>query len=273
MTPSTVTEMTADLIDTIRSRGFGLVAITGELHGWRTFRSGIATAELVDSPSGSRLRLYAARPAAISAKAELDDAGWNDGETAEVTAHGHIVFDPRWGVQIELLRLTVERRQDPQHHPDDRSRPNADLRWPTTIEVVGLITPSGGDDARSDVESVLADAGLRTIEYRIAVTGGRAPMCVAQSLDRLALDPRPDVTLLIRGGGPASDFTTFDHELVGIAIDRHRHPVVTGLGHATNHTLADRAAHTACITPTAAAQLVAQHADRPVSGGSMNGAV
>lgn len=118
MTSSTVSEMTADLIDMIRSRGFGLVAVTGELHGWRTFRSGIATAELVDQPSRSRLRLYAARHAAMSAKAELDDAGWNDGKAAQVTAYGHIVFDPRWGLQIQLLRLAVETTS----RPTERSR-------------------------------------------------------------------------------------------------------------------------------------------------------
>ncbi|WP_395154933.1 exodeoxyribonuclease VII large subunit [Ilumatobacter sp.] len=103
---------------------------------------------------------------------------------------------------------------------------------------------------------MLAEANVETIQHRVAVTGPRAPVLIAQALDRLALDPRPAVTLLVRGGGPVSDFAVYDDPLVGIAIDRHRHPVVTGLGHATNTTLADRAAHTACITPTAAAQHV-----------------
>jgi exodeoxyribonuclease VII large subunit len=131
---------------------------------------------------------------------------------------------------------------------------------------VGLVAPSGGDDARADVETVLDAAGIETVEFRVAVTGPRAPILIAQALDRLALDPRPAATLLIRGGGPASDFVTFDDSLVGIAIDRHRHPVVTGLGHATNHTLADIAAHTTCITPTAAAHLVTNGAEISASG-------
>jgi hypothetical protein len=258
MTPRTVGELTDELVDTIRTHAFGLVAISGVLHGWKIFRSGIATGELVEHGTGARrLRIFALRHHAKSADEELSDIGWVDGDARPVTVHGHVVYDPRWGLQIQLLRLSVEHADHDLPDYSTRDRPNALLPWPTTIDAVGLVAPSGGDDARADVETVLAAAGIETIEFRVAVTGPRAPIVVAQALDRLALDPRPTATLLIRGGGPASDFVTFDDPLVGIAIDRHRHPVVTGLGHATNHTLADIAAHTSCITPTAAAHLVA----------------
>jgi len=268
MTPRTVGELTDELVDTIRTHAFGLVAITGVLHGWKTFRSGIAIGELVENGGGPRrLRVFALRHHAKSADAELRDIGWVNGDPQPVTVHGHVVFDPHWGLQIQLLRMTVDRVDHAHNDHETRDRPNALHPWPATIETVGLIAPSGGDDARADVETVLDGAGIATIEFRVAVTGPRAPVLIAQALDRLALNPRPAVTLLIRGGGPASDFLTFDDPLVGIAIDRHRHPVVTGLGHATNRTLADIAAHTSCITPTAAAHLVAAatEAREPVS--------
>ena len=129
------------------------------------------------------------------------------------------------------------------------ARPNTALTWPRRIATIGLLAPAGGDDARADVIAHLATTDLTIIEHRVGVTGPRAAAAIGHALDRLALDPRPDVTLIIRGGGPVSDFAPFDTTLVIAAIGRHPRPVVTGLGHADNHTAADRAAHTSCITP------------------------
>lgn len=257
MTSRTVTELTDDIAASIRDCDFGLVAIDGELHGWRTFRSGIGVGELTQpGSSNSRLKVVVDRHAVHSVTTQLADIETADQSTLNVTVHGHVVFDPRWGLQINLLRLAI-RSKSVAGAPDvDRPRPNGDLGWPSKITTVGLIAPSGGDDALADVESVLSEAGVTSIRHRISVTSPRAAILIAQALDRIALDPRPMVALLVRGGGPVSDFAVYDDPLVGIAIDRHRHLVVTGLGHATNTTPADRAAHTSCITPTAAAQAV-----------------
>lgn len=257
MTSRTVTELTDDIAASIQDCDFGLVAIDGEMHGWRRFRSGLGVGELTQpGSSNARLKIVAGHHAAHSVATQLADVDAADQSTVNVTVHGHVVFDPRWGLQINLLRLAI-RSESVAGAPDiDRPRPNRDLGWPSEITTVGLVAPSGGDDALADVDSVLSEAGVTVIQHRISVTSPRAAILIAQALDRIALDPRPAVTLLVRGGGPVSDFAVYDDPLVGIAIDRHRHPVVTGLGHATNTTLADRAAHTSCITPTAAAQVV-----------------
>jgi len=259
MTSRTVTQLASDITAAIRDCDFGLVAIDGELHGWRRFKSGLGIGELTQpGSSDARLKVVAGRHAAHSVETQLADVDAADSSTVNVTIHGHVVFDPRWGLQVNLLRLAI-RSESVAGAPDvDRPRPNGDLDWPSEITTIGLVGPSGGDDALADVESVLSEAGVTMIEHRVSVTSPRAAILIAQALDRLALDPRPAVTLVVRGGGPVSDFAVYDDPLVGIAIDRHRHPVVTGLGHATNTTLADRAVHTSCITPTAAAQLVRQ---------------
>lgn len=225
MTALTVTELATEIADSIRKCGFGLVAVEGELNGWKRFRSGIGVAELTqpDSADGERLKVVAARHAAHSVAGQLDALTTAERTAPEVTVHGHVVFDSRWGLQIKLLRLTIS-RQTPSGEEFERPRPNGDLVWPTAIRIVGLVAPSGGDDAVADVEAVLAEAGVEMIQHRVAVTGPRASILIAQAHDRLALDPRPDVTLLVRGGGPVSDFAVYDDPLVGIAIDRHRHP-------------------------------------------------
>lgn len=258
MTSHSVEEVATHIAESIRRCGFGLVAVEGELHGWRRFRSGLAVAELVqpDAEAGARLKVVASRHAAASVVDQLGALDPNERIAPTVTVHGHVVFDPRWGLQVKLLRLTVDGQEPAVGVDGERPCPNAAHAWPLAIRTIGLVAPSGGDDAVADVEAVLAGACVETIEHRVAATGRRASILIAQALDRLALDPRVDVTLLIRGGGPISDFSVYDEPLIGAAIDRHRHPVVTGLGHATNRTLADVAAHTTCITPTAAAHLV-----------------
>jgi len=176
MTPRTIEELTDELVDTIRTHAFGLVAITGVLHGWKTFRSGIATKQLVETGEGRRrLRIFALRHHAKSADAELCDIGWVNGNPQPVTVHGHVVFDPRWGLQLQLLRLTVDHVDRAHIDHSARDRPNALRPWPEAIETVGLVTPSCGNDARADVETLLDAAGIVTIEFRVAVTGPRAP--------------------------------------------------------------------------------------------------
>jgi exodeoxyribonuclease VII large subunit len=105
---------------------------------------------------------------------------------------------------------------------------------------------------------------LTIIEHRVPVTGRDAPLRISRALDQLARDQRPEVTLIVRGGGADIDLDVFNHPAVVAAIGRHPRPVVAGIGHATNSTHADEAAHTSCITPTAAAtELRLRLAERP----------
>ena len=244
----TVDELYNKLRDLIRGNGLGLLELDGTLHDWTIRRGNIATGDLTTSTA--RLRLYASQHAARSAIGDLADAGYDGTGRIPVTAIGHLVIDPKWGLQLDLKRLRPH--QAPTSINVARPAPNTELTWPTTITTIGLIAPSGGDDAVADVHTHLP-AGLDTIEHRVAFTGPRAVINIVHALDRLALDPHPDITMIVRGGGPTADFAPFDDPLVLAAIDRHRHPIVTGLGHATNTTAADRSAHTNCATPTAAA--------------------
>jgi exonuclease VII large subunit len=264
MTERSVAEILTDL-DTLL-RPARTVAVTGRLTDWRVHRSGMATAELsCGDPPTARIRVVAGRHAATSATDDLTDAGRTTATAGTVTMHGQVAIHPRWGLQLTLFRLAcVGAHDQPWRIIGDR--PNGDTPWPERIDTIGLVAPGGGDDAHADVAAHCANSGLTIVEQRVTVTGARAAVAIGQALDRLALDPRPDVTLLVRGGGPSSDFTPFNSSIVIAAIGRHPRPVITGLGHADNHTTADQAAHTSCITPTAAAQLAApMHHSRQVA--------
>jgi len=68
-----------------------------------------------------------------------------------------------------------------------------------------------------------------------------------------------DVVVINRGGGAQNDFLIFDNYNIGRAIARFPIPVITGIGHQKNETIADLMAHTATKTPTKAAEFIIAH--------------
>ncbi len=80
------------------------------------------------------------------------------------------------------------------------------------------------------------------------------------ALRRLAQEEL-DVIVVVRGGGSRSDLSPFDTEMVARAITEMPVPVVTGIGHETDRTIADEVAHTSVKTPTAAASLLVELVD------------
>jgi exodeoxyribonuclease VII large subunit len=87
------------------------------------------------------------------------------------------------------------------------------------------------------------------------VQGIEAETEIAAALDALAAQPDVDVILLVRGGGSLEDLQAFNSETVARAIVRSAVPVIAGVGHEVNVTIADLAADARAPTPSAAAEL------------------
>lgn len=119
---------------------------------------------------------------------------------------------------------------------------------------VGVVT-SSGSAAEADLLDELDRSGFafRVQVADVRVQGPEAPGSVAGALAWFGSRPF-DVVVLVRGGGATTDLAAFDHELVARAIAASPHPVVTGVGHETDRSVADAVAHTSAKTPTAAAQ-------------------
>jgi exodeoxyribonuclease VII large subunit len=123
---------------------------------------------------------------------------------------------------------------------------------------VGLVT-SAGSAAHADFLHELAASGYawNVTAYDVRVQGAEAPASVAAAIRAIA--GRVEVVAVVRGGGAQTELATFDDEAVARAIAACPVPVITGIGHEVDMTVADRVAHAAYKTPTAAASgLVAQ---------------
>lgn len=139
---------------------------------------------------------------------------------------------------------------------DDLLDRNARLPLPPVPTRIGLVT-SLGSAAQADVRRVLEAAGLShlLIEADARTQGPAAVETVPLAL-AAAVDAGAELVLLVRGGGSRVELAAFDNEAIARAVATCPVPVVTGIGHEVDESVADRVAHTACATPTAAAALV-----------------
>jgi exodeoxyribonuclease VII large subunit len=261
-----VDDLLAELAAAIYDRQLGWLAVTGTLSDWHRHRYGSGSGELtVGHPPTARLRLHANRHAAAAIDCGFGAVGYDPTTPAAATAHGQVLLHPCWGLQLDTTTITLHRVADVVATRSDPSAGeryaggDAARRWPPRVDTIGLVAPVDGDDARTDVLVTLDDLDLTVIEHRVPMTGPEAIWRVTRAFDQLADDSRPDVTVVVRGGGPDADLAVFNHPAVAAAVARHPRPVITGIGHATNHTAADRVAWLSCITPTAAAAVIAHH--------------
>lgn len=85
------------------------------------------------------------------------------------------------------------------------------------------------------------------------VQGAEAPASIAAALDLLNEHGEAEVVIIGRGGGSIEELWAFNDEIVARAIARSRIPVISGIGHETDYTIADFVADKRASTPTAAA--------------------
>ncbi len=133
---------------------------------------------------------------------------------------------------------------------------------PSFPRQVGLITsPTGA--AVHDLLTVLGRRcpALPVLIYPTAVQGATAAASLVAALRLANARAECDVLILARGGGSLEDLNAFNDESLARAIRASRIPVVSGVGHEVDTTIADLAADRRGATPSAAAELVAPSAE------------
>jgi exodeoxyribonuclease VII large subunit len=136
--------------------------------------------------------------------------------------------------------------------------PSRKRSLPAYPRAVGVVT-SLGAAALQDVLTALARRAphVRVIVYPSLVQGAEAPAALVRAIEAASMRAEVDALIVCRGGGSLEDLWAFNDERVVRAIVAAAMPVVCGVGHETDVTLADLAADLRAPTPTAAAELVA----------------
>ncbi len=183
-----------------------------------------------------------------------------------VMARGRVsLYEPRGDFQLIVehleeaglgaLQREFERLRDKLKaeglFDDGRKRP-----LPAVPRRIGVVTSPTGAAIR-DILHVLERrfAATPVLIYPTPVQGAAAVPGLLAALDRAAVRAECDVLIVARGGGSLEDLWAFNDERVARAIRAMPMPVVTGIGHEVDFTIADFVADLRAPTPTAAAQL------------------
>ena len=126
---------------------------------------------------------------------------------------------------------------------------------PILPKAIGVITSPSGAAIR-DILTVLRRrfASVPVIVYPVAVQGENAKFEIAKALATANTLKQCDVLILARGGGSLEDLWAFNEEIVARAIYASQIPVISGVGHETDVTIADFVADLRAATPSAAAE-------------------
>lgn len=274
----TVTEIHSRLQEVVVAGFPGPVWVRGEVSGFRRTTNGAVFFRLVDPDAvDTSLDVAARGRVMIDIDRDLSGAGLGalrDG--VEVRVRGTVGVDPRRSVvRLSLLsvdpaftagRMAVDREGVLRRLSADGSlRANGSLPLPLVPLRIGLVT-SRGSAAHADFIDQLRRSG-----YRFAVRTIHTPVQGDAAAERIvaalaALDATADMVAVVRGGGSKLDLAVFDTEAVARAVAGMNVPVIVGIGHDIDRTVADEAAAVSEKTPSAAGEwLVArvrEYADR-----------
>lgn len=241
-------------------RGFPLLRVVGEVSNLARPASGHLYFTLKDENAQVRCTMWRNRAQTLPFRL---DNGMRVEARASVT-----LYEPRGDFQLAIdglradgtgnlfeaflklkLKLETEGLFDAAHK---RALP----RFPRCIGVV--TSPAAA--AWQDVLAALARRapGIEIVLYPAPVQGDSAPAQLLQAVEsasRRAARDGVETLLIVRGGGSLEDLWAFNDEALARAIRRCTVPVISGVGHETDFTIADFAADLRAPTPTAAAEL------------------
>ena len=155
------------------------------------------------------------------------------------------------GLQALRYRQLRNRLEAEGLFDEERKQP-----LPTHPQIIGVVT-SPQAAAWGDIQRTLRHRypGLGVLLSPAQVQGELAPASIVTAIERLERDGRAQLLILSRGGGASEDLACFNDERVVRAIADCSIPVVTGIGHQRDESLADLVADACAHTPTAAAEL------------------
>jgi exodeoxyribonuclease VII large subunit len=194
-----------------------------------------------------------------------------------------VQYNPSFGLQLNLLdidtnftlglfeqqrketleRLLRENQAFIKKAGDGYITRNSELALNQVIQRIAVIssdTSAGFQDFKHTLEHNPFDYKFHIDDYFALVQGdGNAKQFLARIIEVFESQKPYDALVIIRGGGAQTDFLIFDNYELNRAIAKFPIPVITGIGHQKNETIADLMAHTSTKTPTKAAEFIIAH--------------
>ncbi len=230
--------------------------VQGEISDCKTYSSGHCYFTLKDAEAQLRCVYFK------NARLRSEAPDLRDGMA--IAASGHISYYERDGklqLYVECVELVGEgalflrfeqlkaRLAAEGLFDESRKRP-----LPEQPAVVGIVTSSQAAALRDMLRVLRTRYPLAEVLLApTLVQGSEAPASIAAALDLLNEYGEADVIIIGRGGGSIEELWAFNEEIVARAIARSRIPVISGVGHETDFTIADFVADYRASTPTAAA--------------------
>ncbi len=250
--------------------------VTAEIQSLSVNRSGHAYLELVEkSESGDRV-LAQARATIWATQYRMIKAYF---ETAtgrllqpgiKIMVKAKVSFHEIYGLSINITDILPEytvgelamqrQRTIDKLKADGIFDMNKQLQLPMLVKRIAVISSAGaagyGDFLRQLDDNPYGYSFITTL-YEAAVQGDGASSSIIPQLDRIAeLRDQYDCVAIIRGGGSKSDLACFDNLDICQHVCQFPLPVITGIGHDRDESIADLVANTALKTPTAVAQFL-----------------
>lgn len=235
----------------------GRVYVVGEISNLHSASSGHAYFTLKDDEGQMRAALFRGNAGRLRFELEEGLEVVADSEVSIYAARGDLQLivrglEPRGVGALQLAFDQLRRRLDAAgFFAEERKR-----ELPTYPRRIGVVT----SPTSAAVRDVLKVAGRRFPATPILIAptlvqGDEAPEQVAAAIERLAQVEDVDVILVVRGGGSIEDLWAFNTEVVARAIFNCPVPVIAGVGHETDLTIADLVADVRAPTPSAAAMV------------------
>ena len=251
-----VSELSGALKRTIEN-AFGQVRVRGEISGFKRHASGHCYFTLKDENAGIDAVIWRSGAGALAFRPE-------DG--AEVIATGKLTTYPgrsKYQIVVERMELAgeggllalLERRRKALAAEGlfDGSRKR---KLPFLPRLIGVVTSPTGAVIRDILHRLEDRCPTRVILWPVAVQGEGASARIAAAIRGFpAIEPRPDLLIVARGGGSIEDLWPFNEEEVVRAAADSPIPLISAVGHETDTTLIDHAADLRAPTPTAAAEI------------------
>lgn len=252
-----VGEVNRAIRDTLQER-FPDFWVEGEVHGYKRSSAGHVYFTLSDEQEVAQLSCVLFRTEAERVRIDIRDG-------ARIRTRGSVTFFPPRGNAQFMARVVVAAGAGDLAARFDGIRKTLDAEGlldaarkrplPRFPRVVGVVTSQQSAAVQDIIRIASSRARTRLVLVDCRTQGRDAPMSIIDGLRRAQAMPDLDVVILGRGGGSPEELWCFNDERVARAVAACRVPIVVGVGHETDVTIAELVADVRASTPSNAAEL------------------